>query len=59
MNFNLLNIHNNPYYKQKKQELRKSCNYQLINIKMKNKKLEFELKNSIRLCKINYYISHN
>jgi len=52
MNFIFSNIHNNPFYKQKKQELRQSCNYHINNQKMKHKKLEFELINSIKTCKI-------
>jgi hypothetical protein len=52
MNFVFSNIHNNPFYKQKKQELRQSCNYHINNRKMKQKKLEFEIINSINSSKI-------
>ena len=55
MNLNNVNIHNNPYYKIKKEQFRKSNNYQVNTIRMKKKKLEFEITS---MCKaIHLFIS--
>ena len=50
---NHLNIHNNPFYKLKQEELRKLNNYHVNNIKMKKKKMEYEIN---AMCKILLYL---